>query len=53
LEPATVKDIRNRVPVYIARHHTKFAWCPCCGRVYWPGTHWSHFLDQLEQLRNC
>jgi uncharacterized protein with PIN domain len=52
LEPTTVKDVHQLVPMYIARHHTKFKWCPCCSRVYWPGTHWAHFLDQLEQLRD-
>lgn len=52
LEPTTVEEIRHRIPVYVARHHTEFVWCPGCSRAYWPGTHWTHFLHQLEQIRS-
>jgi uncharacterized protein with PIN domain len=51
LDPTTVEEIRERIPTYVARHHTEFVWCPGCQRPYWPGTHWKHFLDQLEQIR--
>jgi uncharacterized protein with PIN domain len=25
--------------------------CPNCGRIYWPGTHWTHMLAHLQKLR--
>lgn len=51
LEPTTVEDIHERIPAYVARHHTEFVWCPGCRRPYWPGSHWKHFLHQLEQIK--
>ena len=52
LEPTTVEEIRHRIPSYVACHHIEFAWCPGCDRAYWPGTHWAHFLNQLEVIRS-
>jgi uncharacterized protein with PIN domain len=52
LDPTTVEEIRERIPAYVARHHTQFAWCPGCRRPYWPGSHWKYFLHQLELIRN-
>lgn len=52
LEPTSVEEIHERIPAYVACHHTEFVWCPGCCRPYWPGSHWKHFLHQLEQIRN-
>lgn len=35
------------VPAYVASLHTRFVQCPNCGRIYWPGTHWTHMLTRL------
>lgn len=51
LEPIPHEEAARRVPPFVAGRHTEFIHCPGCGRIYWPGTHWTHFLDQLEQLR--
>ena len=51
LKATPVGEIRHRIPGYVARHHTDFVRCPGCDRVYWPGTHWSHFLHQLERIK--
>jgi len=51
LASTTVEEIRERIPAYVAHHHTKFAWCPSCRRPYWPGRHWKHFLQQLEEIK--
>ena len=39
------------VPAYVASLHTQFVQCPNCGRIYWPGTHWTHMLTRLQELR--
>jgi uncharacterized protein with PIN domain len=39
------------VPAYVASLHFQFVQCPNCGRIYWPGTHWTHMLTRLQELR--
>jgi uncharacterized protein with PIN domain len=39
------------VPAYVASLHTRFVRCPNCGRICWPGTHWTHMLTRLQELR--
>ncbi len=39
------------VPAYVASLHPQFVQCPNCGRIYWPGTHWTHMLTRLQELR--
>lgn len=39
------------VPTYVASSHTRFAQCPNCGHIYWPGTHWTHMLTRLQEPR--
>jgi uncharacterized protein with PIN domain len=39
------------VPPYVASLHPLFVRCPNCGRIYWPGTHWTHMLARLQELR--
>jgi uncharacterized protein with PIN domain len=37
----TVEEATSHVPPYIALTQNKFMRCQQCGRVYWPGSHWS------------
>jgi uncharacterized protein len=39
------------VPAYVASLHPRFVQCSNCGRIYWPGTHWTHMLTRLQELR--
>lgn len=39
------------VPAYIASLHPQFVQCTSCGRVYWTGTHWTHMLTRLQEVR--
>jgi len=39
------------VPAYVAHSHVRFVQCPNCERIYWPGTHWTHMLTRLQELR--
>lgn len=40
-----------RVPAYVVNLHPRFVQCQNCGRIYWPGTHWTHMLTRLQELR--
>jgi hypothetical protein len=39
------------VPAHVASLHPQFVQCTSCGRIYWPGTHWTHMLTRLQELR--
>lgn len=52
LEPLASDEAAELVPPLVASQYTTFSHCTNCGRIYWPGTHWVRFLDQLDRLRN-
>jgi uncharacterized protein len=37
------------VPDYIRIRHDRFLTCSRCGRVYWPGTHASRMITQIDR----
>lgn len=39
LTAVSKEEIAGRVPDYVFRTHSGFYSCPCCGGVFWPGTH--------------
>ena len=39
LDSASRQEVADRVPDYVHLTQRRFASCPECGRVYWPGTH--------------
>jgi len=43
-------DVAQRVPPYVFATQERFASCPDCGRVYWPGTHYDRVREQLQSL---
>ncbi|WP_447976682.1 Mut7-C RNAse domain-containing protein [Candidatus Nitrospira bockiana] len=51
LLPMPQEEARPHVPPFVAGHHREFVHCATCRRVYWPGTHWSHFIGQLQKIR--
>ena len=51
LQPIPYEEAARCVPPFVAKQHAEFLHCPGCGRIYWPGTHWTRLLGQLEQLR--
>jgi uncharacterized protein len=51
LKPIPHKTVSSTVPDYVASLHPQFVQCPNCGRIYWPGTHWTHRLARLQELR--
>jgi hypothetical protein len=47
LEVADREAVRAHVPAYVAETHRTFRRCPCCGRIYWRGTHWQRMEQNL------
>jgi uncharacterized protein with PIN domain len=45
------EEATSTVPAYVASLHPRFVQCPNCGRIYWPGTHWTYMLTRLQDLR--
>ena len=45
--PVPKAEIQGRVPDYVWQRHSDFSTCPCCGRVYWPGTHTTRSLARI------
>ena len=50
LADVTRAEIADRLPPYVLQTQQRFRRCPRCQRLYWPGTHWSNMLLELEQL---
>jgi hypothetical protein len=50
LEPAAAADLA-RIPEPSRAYPGPFRKCPCCGRVYWPGSHVRRMLARLERWR--
>lgn len=42
--------VREQVPDYVSCVNLRFRRCPCCLRVYWPGTHRSRMMLEVERL---
>jgi hypothetical protein len=51
LRPIPHAEAAHAVPAYVASSHPRFVQCQNCGRIYWPGTHWTHMLTRLQELR--
>jgi len=51
LKPIPHEEAALTVPAYVASLHPQFVQCSSCGRIYWPGTHWTHMLAHLQELR--
>jgi uncharacterized protein with PIN domain len=50
LEKAALNDARENVPVYVFFQNTgKIRYCPSCKRYYWPGSHRTKMVRQLEE----
>lgn len=43
------EKVRKRVPAQIYESVTLFNECPCCGRIYWKGSHSSRILRRLKE----
>lgn len=50
IESAARSRVRDRVPDYVWQTQATFRQCPCCGRIYWPGTHTARSLERIRRL---
>ncbi len=50
LKPLSRAEAANLVVPFVLESSDSFALCPCCGRVYWPGTHFEAMREQIESL---
>lgn len=50
LEEVEREAILARIPPYIGKIHTRFARCPACDRIYWPGTHAERMERRVAHL---
>ncbi|MDD5232489.1 MAG: Mut7-C RNAse domain-containing protein [Syntrophales bacterium] len=39
LLPADRREVKGLIPDYVEETQASFRKCPCCGRIFWPGTH--------------
>jgi uncharacterized protein len=51
LLPATLADVRERVPARVAETFERFNTCPGCGRVFWEGSHHARMERVVQRLR--
>ncbi|WP_447971953.1 nucleoside-triphosphatase [Nitrospira sp. Kam-Ns4a] len=51
LKAISASQAAPHVPPFVAARHHLFVQCPGCGRVYWPGPHWTALLAKLARLR--
>lgn len=50
LTTAATGDVLCRVPLYVRIMNSDFAHCRCCGRLYWPGTHYERMMSLINNL---
>jgi len=50
LDPRTRAEVAQRVPPHVRATQVRYSECPGCGRVYWPGTHWTRMRSALAAL---
>ncbi len=48
--PVQKQEVKNLVPEYVYEHINEFYKCPQCGRIYWQGSHFDLFLNDIEKI---
>ncbi|MEJ2639399.1 MAG: Mut7-C RNAse domain-containing protein [Desulfosarcinaceae bacterium] len=43
---------RGRVPEHVWQTQPSFSGCPCCGRIYWPGSHTQRYRRKIKYWFN-
>jgi uncharacterized protein with PIN domain len=51
LEDIPRDAVEGRVPPYVFETQKNFNTCPCCGRIYWAGTHRAEMLKEVSSIR--
>ena len=50
LEAVDAAQVLGSVPDYVWTSHDRFSRCPCCGKIYWPGSHLKRSKAKIESL---
>ena len=50
LTPAKREDIKELIPLYIFSTTHTFRSCPCCNKIFWPGSHHDKILKEIEAI---
>jgi uncharacterized protein with PIN domain len=50
LEPRPRTAVLDCLPPHVRATQTRFSHCPRCGRVYWPGSHWTRMRERIAAL---
>ncbi|MHB8769824.1 MAG: Mut7-C RNAse domain-containing protein [Syntrophales bacterium] len=48
LQEVPKASVEALVPAYVHASCDRFRRCPCCGKIYWPGTHTRHVDEYLR-----
>jgi uncharacterized protein with PIN domain len=49
LYPVVREEVQDLLPPYVYQNYIKYNKCPCCGSIYWAGTHQRNALQFLER----
>jgi len=49
LEQVDLESMRGEIPIKAREQATELFRCPCCGHLYWDGTHPIHIMKQLKE----
>ena len=50
LQPLPPRQAVGRVPDFVLATQDRFANCPDCGRIYWPGTHHDRMMRIIQEF---
>lgn len=50
LQTIDKETVKGKVPYYTYKTFQKFALCPECQRVYWPGSHYENMKKEIEKI---
>ncbi|GAB4351040.1 MAG: Mut7-C RNAse domain-containing protein [Candidatus Abyssubacteria bacterium] len=51
LNPVDKQSVEPSVPPYVYRTQEQFYRCGGCSRIFWPATHVSRILDEIDKLK--
>ncbi|MCX7715962.1 MAG: Mut7-C RNAse domain-containing protein [Endomicrobia bacterium] len=49
VQPIEKHNVKDKVPQYVYNIIDEFFYCPECNRIYWQGSHYTLFLEEVEK----
>lgn len=47
--PISKERVKGKVPHYVYKTHEAFYTCPKCNKIYWQGSHYEKFLEDIRK----